>query len=94
MLTTEQARLELGDAAVGRTDAEVAALVESLTELANVAVGLLAKALDTGALPSVLGADAATAIEERAAVLEFEGKLPRQQAFRRAMASHFSTKDG
>ena len=93
MLTTEEARRELGDAAVGKSDAEIAAVVESLSVLANAAIGLLARTLDTGTLPEELTQDERIAIEERAAVLEFDGKLPRQHALRRAMASHFSTRD-
>jgi hypothetical protein len=96
MLSVRRCRELLGVEAAGRADEEIQALCEQLYDLGRMAVTEFVKTQKLAKPQSnVLDFRAAfghfvdgeiDSIEERAAIIEFDGKLPRDEAERAAIA--------
>lgn len=93
MLPIETCRALLGVAATHLADSDIAALRDQLCQVAGVAIALYASGAKVGKLRgrdlraklSDFSAAERVQIEERAAVLEFDAKIPRDLATRRAI---------
>lgn len=97
VLTTPQERPEisialcrqlLGPEAVGKSDSEIMNVRSQLYALARIVTSVAVGLRDCGNVIDSLPRDEREDVEERAAILEFDGKLSRNWAERVALSKH------
>lgn len=86
MLSVANARAILGPSSAGRSDSDVASLIEQLHVVSLVIGGLYKSGVRSLGVPAeALLPEERESFEERAAILEFDGKLSRARAERLAL---------